>query len=81
MAPPTSPATSRWRGADYQPLRKRLLLDLDAAGLDKVDNLEGMSWGPLLANGHRSLVMVSDDNFSDDEVTQLLAFELLPASD
>ncbi|WP_229260439.1 esterase-like activity of phytase family protein [Duganella alba] len=68
-------------GADYQPLRKRLLLDLDAAGLDKVDNLEGMSWGPLLANGHRSLVMVSDDNFSDDEVTQLLAFELLPASD
>lgn len=66
-------------GADYQPLRKRLLLNLDSAGLDKVDNLEGMSWGPLLSNGHRSLVLVSDDNFSDDEVTQFLVFELLPA--
>jgi len=58
-----------------------LLLNFDAAGLGKVDNLEGMSWGPLLSNGHRSLVLVSDDDFSDDEVTQLLAFELLPASD
>lgn len=68
-------------GADYHPLRKRLILNFDSAGLEKVDNLEGMSWGPLLPNGHRSLVLVSDDNFSDDEVTQLLAFELLPASD
>ncbi|MYM83665.1 esterase-like activity of phytase family protein [Duganella sp. FT50W] len=68
-------------GVDYQPLRKQLLLNFDSAGLNKVDNLEGMSWGPLLPNGHRSLVLVSDDNFSDDQVTQLLAFELLPASD
>lgn len=37
-----------------------------------------MSWGPTLANGHRSLVLISDDNFSADEVTQLLAFEVLP---
>jgi hypothetical protein len=63
-----------------QPLRKRLVLDFDAAGLDKVDNLEGMSWGPLLANGHASLVLVSDDNFSPDQVTQLLAFEVVSHS-
>lgn len=66
------------QGASYAPLKKHLLMDLNRAGLDKVDNLEGMSWGPTLANGHRSLVLISDDNFSADEVTQLLAFEVLP---
>jgi hypothetical protein len=65
-------------GATYAPLTKHLLIDFNRAGLDKVDNLEGMSWGPVLANGHRSLVLISDDNFSADEVTQLLAFEVLP---
>ncbi|MBP1205223.1 hypothetical protein JOD97_003265 [Duganella sp. 1411] len=65
-------------GARYTPLKKSLLMDVNRAGLDKVDNLEGMSWGPVLANGHRSLVLISDDNFSPDEVTQLLAFEVLP---
>jgi hypothetical protein len=68
-------------GATYAPLKKRLLMDFNLAGLDKVDNLEGMSWGPTLANGHRSLVLISDDNFSADEVTQLLAFEVLPGKD
>ena len=66
------------RGASYTPLKKRLLLDLNRAGLDKVDNLEGMSWGPMLGNGHRSLVLISDDNFSADEVTQLLVFDVIP---
>lgn len=66
------------QGAAYMPLRKRLVLDLDAAGLDKVDNLEGISWGPKLANGHDTLVLVSDDNFDASQVTQLLAFEVLP---
>lgn len=65
-------------GATYRPLRKRLLLNLNAIGLPKVDNLEGMSWGAPLPNGHRSLVLVSDDNFSPDEVTQLLVFDVLP---
>jgi hypothetical protein len=65
-------------GATYKPLHKHLLLDLNAAGLAKVDNLEGMSWGPLLPNGHRSLVLLSDDNFSSDQVTQLLVFEVIP---
>jgi hypothetical protein len=66
-------------GAAYQPLQKRLLLDLNAAGMAKVDNLEGMSWGPPLPNGHRSLVLISDDNFSPDQVTQLLVFDVPPA--
>jgi hypothetical protein len=52
-------------------------LDLNRVGPGRIDNLEGMSWGPALANGHRSLVLISDDNFSPDEVTQLLVFDLV----
>jgi hypothetical protein len=65
-------------GTPYALLKKRLLMDFNRVGLDKVGNLEGISWGPVLANGHRSLVLISDDNFSADAVTQLLAFEVLP---
>jgi hypothetical protein len=66
------------QGAGYRPLAKRLLLNLDRIGLAQVDNLEGMAWGPLLRNGHRSLVLVSDDNFSPQQVTQLLVFDVPP---
>lgn len=34
---------------------------------------EGMTWGPTLPNGERTLVLVSDDNFSEDAVTQIVA--------
>lgn len=64
-------------GAAYVPARKRLLLDLEKIGLDRVDNIEGISWGPRLENGRRSLVMISDDNFNAQQVTQILAFEVL----
>ncbi len=64
-------------GTDAQPVTKRLVLDLATLGLAKLDNIEGMAWGPKLANGHGSLVLVSDDNFNAGQVTQLLAFEVL----
>ena len=64
-------------GATYVPARKRLLLDLEKTGLARVDNIEGISWGPRLENGRRSLVLISDDNFNPLQVTQILAFEVL----
>ncbi|WP_058050307.1 esterase-like activity of phytase family protein [Janthinobacterium sp. Ant5-2-1] len=64
-------------GATYVPARKRLLLDLEKIGLTRVDNIEGISWGPRLENGRRSLVLISDDNFNPQQVTQILAFEVL----
>ncbi|SHM62311.1 Uncharacterized conserved protein [Duganella sacchari] len=64
--------------ARYTLVKKRLVLDLADLKLPIVDNLEGMSFGPLLANGHASLVLISDDNFSKTQVTQLLLFELIP---
>ena len=68
-------------GAAFTPARKRLVLDFAAAGLGHVDNLEGMAWGPRLANGHDSLVLVSDDNFDATQVTQFLAFEVIPCKE
>jgi hypothetical protein len=64
-------------GASYVPARKRLLLDLEKTGLERIDNIEGISWGPRLENGRRSLVLISDDNFNPQQVTQILAFEVL----
>lgn len=60
-------------GGGYRPVAKRLLLDLADLPLSKVDNVEGMAWGPRLATGERSLIFVSDDNFSAGQVTQLIA--------
>ena len=67
-------------GAAYQPVSKRLVIDLaKTPDLGQVDNIEGMAWGPTLADGKRSLVLVSDNNFNPPhQVTQFLAFEVLP---
>jgi hypothetical protein len=71
-------------GTAYRPMTKRLVLDLSklpelgSPALPKIDNIEGVSFGPDLPNGHRSLVLVSDNNFNPDQITQLLAFEILP---
>jgi hypothetical protein len=66
-------------GANYIPVTKRLVVDLaKTAEVGRVDNIEGMSWGPMLADGKRSLVLVSDNNFNPAQITQFLAFEVLP---
>jgi hypothetical protein len=68
----------------YRPAGKTLLADFSAftgagAGprLKRLDNTEGMSWGPVLPNGRRSLLFISDDNFSARQISQWLAFEFL----
>ncbi|MEO6188667.1 MAG: esterase-like activity of phytase family protein [Ginsengibacter sp.] len=54
---------------------RKLILNMDELGI-YVDNIEGVSFGPRLPNGHRSLVFVSDDNFSPTQKTQFLLFEI-----
>jgi hypothetical protein len=66
------------RNGNYVPASKRLVLDLNQLNLPRLDNIEGIAWGPKLANGNDSLVLVSDDNFNPAQVTQFLAFEVLP---
>lgn len=60
----------------YTPVTKRLLVNFDTLGLKKLDNTEGMTFGPRLPNGNRTLVFVSDDNFRKSQITQFVAFEL-----
>ena len=38
-----------------------------------IDNIEGMTFGPNLPDGRRTLVIVSDNNFSAGQFTQLIA--------
>jgi hypothetical protein len=69
-------AVDALKDASYIATRKRLVLDLDTLPLAHKDNLEGMAFGARLANGHDTLVLVSDDNFNRHQVTQLLVFEI-----
>ena len=59
----------------YRPASKQLVADFGTLGLSRLDNTEGMCWGPGLPNGSRTLVCVSDDNFNPLQVTQFVAFE------
>jgi hypothetical protein len=60
---------------DFIPVSKQLLLDLETLGFT-TDNLEGITVGPRLPNGRQSLIIVSDDNFSERNRTQFLLFEI-----
>ena len=56
------------------PVGKTLFLDiqamLKAAGLDSVEKLEGVAFGPQLANGLYSLIIASDNDFSVTQTGQ-----------
>ncbi|WP_406269050.1 esterase-like activity of phytase family protein [Nocardia sp. NBC_00881] len=56
-----------------RPVAKRLLVDLTDVGLAAIDNIEGMTWGPRLPSGERTLVLVSDNNFAAGQITQVIA--------
>jgi hypothetical protein len=58
-----------------RPVNKSLLLDLDTLGIP-LDNVEGMTLGPTLPDGRRSLILVSDNNFAGSQFTQFLLFAL-----
>jgi len=55
---------------------KKLILNMDDLGLF-IDNVEGITFGPKLANGNQSLVLVSDNNFSEKQKTQVFLFEVV----
>ncbi|MGP4020667.1 esterase-like activity of phytase family protein [Saccharopolyspora sp. 5N708] len=60
-------------GGGFRAVHKELLVDLDEIGVDYTDNVEGISWGPRLPTGERVLLVVSDNNFSARQQTQLIA--------
>jgi len=58
-----------------RPASKTLLLDLRTLGIP-LDNVEGMTIGPDLPDGRKSLILVSDNNFAASQFTQFLLFAL-----
>jgi len=69
---------------DAEPLGKELLVDLgtcpeggaESPGTQQnelLDNFESLELGPRLPGGRRSLVLVSDDNSNDVQVTRVVA--------
>ncbi len=56
-------------------IKKKLLLDLSELGI-YLDNLEGITLGPRLADGSQSLLLVSDNNFNNIQLSQFLLFRL-----
>jgi hypothetical protein len=62
-------------GAPVRTMQKTLLVDLTST-VQPLDNVEGITFGPTLLDGRQSLVLVSDDNFSQNQITQFLAFAI-----
>ncbi|MEB3269522.1 MAG: esterase-like activity of phytase family protein [Leptolyngbya sp.] len=58
-----------------RPIQKQLVLDFNALG-PPVDNLEALALGPPLPDGSQSLWVLSDDNFSEEQTTQLWLLRL-----
>ena len=76
--------------AAIKPAQKRLLLNLTDLNLPTdanhpitgVDNIEGIAFGPKLADGRQSIVLVSDNNFGSTQYTQILTLgaDLVPTA-
>jgi hypothetical protein len=58
------------------PVHKKLLFNMDSLNM-YISNVEGVTFGPLLPNGHKTLLFVADNNFRSVEKTQILLFEVL----
>jgi hypothetical protein len=67
--------------ASFVPVDKRFLLDVQSDLGIVPDNLEGMAFGAPLPDGRLPLILVSDNNFDPNAVTQfiVLAVTLEPA--
>lgn len=59
------------------PLTKELLYNMDDLEM-YIDNVEGVTLGPELPNGNKSLIFVTDNNFLPTQKTQFLLFEIIP---
>ncbi|MEQ9301186.1 MAG: esterase-like activity of phytase family protein [Cyclobacteriaceae bacterium] len=70
-------AMASLRGGSLILAEKTLLLDFDDLPVDKIDNVEGLCWGPGLANGNPTLLFVADNNFNKSQINQFLLIEVL----
>ena len=64
-------------GVPPKVMSKELMADLSKLPeLPHLDNVEGITLGPRLSDGRQSVVLVTDDNFNAQQVTQFYAFAI-----
>lgn len=65
------------------PAEKKLVFDFNSVRKKLsqrfADNIEGIAFGPTLANGNRSLILISDNNFNayDEQINQVILMEII----
>lgn len=66
----------------YVPVEKELLFDFDTVREELtngiIDNVEGITLGPILSNGNPSLILITDDNFQKHgkQLNQFILLEI-----
>lgn len=65
------------------PAHKTLLFDFEGIknklSVGFIDNIEGITFGPVLENGNQSLILISDNNFNQlgEQINQVILMELI----
>jgi len=68
---------------DYTPATKELLFDFESVRSlltdNSIDNIEGITFGPILNNGNKTLLLVTDNNFNKHgkQLNQFILLEIL----
>ncbi len=70
-----SPITLK-NNLSFTAVSKTKLLNMDDLGI-YTDNIEGVTFGPVLPNGHKTLLFIADNNFTVVEKAQVLLFEVI----
>ncbi len=71
------------KSKNYIPIKKELLFDFDTIKSQltnqKIDNIEGITFGETLPNGNKTLIVISDDNFQKfgSQMNQFILLELI----
>lgn len=71
------------KDSEFIAAKKRLLINFenlrDRLTDKSIDNIEGITFGPKLSNGHQSLILVSDNNFNilGKQFNQFILLELI----
>ena len=60
----------------FKPVRRTLLADLAGIDVSSPDNFEGITWGPGLITGERTLLLVSDNDFRAELTTRVIALRV-----
>ncbi len=71
------------KNSNFVPAKKELLFDFEDVRNqltnNSIDNIEGITFGPLLSNGHKSLILISDNNFNTlgPQLNQFILLEIV----